>query len=407
MKTRRATFVDDALLERGLAFNTHLFGFARALLRMAEENGKPNAERLREYRESNRASLEQALFSPAPIYDRFETAKLADSLAMYMELKGADDELVRKVMAGKSPSQRAAELIAGTKLKDVAVRKQLAAGGAKALAAAQDPMIELARTVDAAARKFRKTGEELGEAMQQSYAKLAKARFALEGTNVYPDATFTLRLAFGVVEGYMEGGERIPPWTTLGGAYHHAEAHGGRSPYALPKRWLDRKDRLDLRHALELPLHGRHHRRQFRQPGGQSRRRAGRSDLRRQPPFVGLGFCLRRQPGPRHRRGRPGHPGGPPPGLRRRRAGQRTGEIRRRAEGEGRSEPPGLSPAGLSSSADPPAALLDRRGNHASGSWYPAEGQTRLSAPRFPVIITVCTSLFGPMVLAVAGSLRP
>ena len=119
------------MLERGLAFNTHLFGFARTLVRLAEENGKPNAERLREYRESNRASLEQALFSPAPLYDRFETAKLADSLTMYMELKGADDELVRKVLAGKSPADRAAELIAGTKLKDVAVRKQLAKGGAR------------------------------------------------------------------------------------------------------------------------------------------------------------------------------------------------------------------------------------------------------------------------------------
>ena len=113
-------------------------------------------------------------------------------------------------------------------------------------------MIELARTVDAPARKLRKTGEEQGEALQQAYAKIAKARFAVEGTNVYPDATFTLRLAFGVVEGYMEGEERIPPWTTLGGAYQHAEAHGGRPPYALPKRWLDRKDRLDLRTPLNF-----------------------------------------------------------------------------------------------------------------------------------------------------------
>jgi hypothetical protein len=252
LKTRRGTFVDEALLERGLAFNSHLFGIARTLLRLAEEDAKPNTERLREYRESNRASLEQALFSPAPLYDRFETAKLADSLTMYMELKGADDELVRKVMAGKSPADRAAELIAGTKLKDVAVRKQLAKGGAKALAAAGDPMIELARLVDAPARKFRKTGEELGEAMQQSYGKLARARFALEGTSVYPDATFTLRLAFGVVEGYVQGDERIPPWTTLAGAYRHSEAHGGRPPYALPKRWLDRKDRVDLRTPLNF-----------------------------------------------------------------------------------------------------------------------------------------------------------
>ena len=252
LKTWRPMYVEESLLERGMAFNSHLFGIARALLRLAEESPKPNAERLREYRESNRASLEQQLFSPAPIYDRLETAKLADSLAMLMELKGADDELVRKVMAGKSPSERAAELIAGTKLKDVAMRKQLAKGTLAAVEAAHDPMIELARVVDAPARKLRHTVEELSEAMQQAYAKLAKARFALEGTNVYPDATFTLRLAFGVVEGYRHEGDQFPPWTTLGGAYAHADEHGGRPPYNLPKRWLDRKDRLDLRTPLNF-----------------------------------------------------------------------------------------------------------------------------------------------------------
>ncbi len=171
---------------------------------------------------------------------------------MLMELKGADDELVRKIMAGKSPSERAAELIAGTKLKDVATRKQLAKGTLAAVEAAHDPMIELARVVDAPARKLRHTVEELSEAMQQAYAKLAKARFALEGTNVYPDATFTLRLAFGVVEGYRHEGDQFAPWTTLGGAYAHADEHGGRPPYNLPKRWLDRKDRLDLRTPLNF-----------------------------------------------------------------------------------------------------------------------------------------------------------
>ncbi len=247
LKTWRGVYIDDMLLERGAAFNGHLFRIARTLLRLAEESEKPNADRLREYRESNLASLEQELFSPAPVYDALETAKLADSLTMFIELKGADDEWVRKVMAGKSPSQRAAELVAETKLADVAVRKRLARGGLSAVAAAHDPMIELARLVDAPARKLRKVVEqEVGESMQEAYAKLANARFALEGTNVYPDATFTLRLSFGEVKGYTQGRERIPPWTTLGGAYRHSAAHDGRPPYALPRRWLDRKDRLDL-----------------------------------------------------------------------------------------------------------------------------------------------------------------
>ena len=239
-----------------LAFNSHLFGIARTLLRMAEESDKPNAERLREYRESNLASLEQGLFSPAPIYDRFETAKLADSLAMFIELKGADDELVRKVMAGKSPSQRAAELIAGTKLEDVAVRKRLARGGLSAVEAAHDPMIELARLVDAPrGSSARSSSKRSAKPMQQAYAKLANARFALEGTNVYPDATFTLRLAFGVVKGYTQGRERIPPWTTLGGAYRPR-----RRPTAAVRRmpcpsagWIARTGSTSTRRSTSCP----------------------------------------------------------------------------------------------------------------------------------------------------------
>ena len=94
LKTLRATFATTPCWSAGWPSTRHLFRFARTLVRLAEENGKPNAERLREYRESNRASLEQALFSPAPIYDHFETAKLADSLSHVHGTKGADNELV-------------------------------------------------------------------------------------------------------------------------------------------------------------------------------------------------------------------------------------------------------------------------------------------------------------------------
>jgi hypothetical protein len=244
-------FVQYDLLERGSAFHSEKFGIARGLLRLAEETAKPNADRLREFRESNLESLKQQLFSEAPIYDDFETAKLADALAMFLELAGANDPLVKKVLAGKSPPERAAELIAGSKLADVAERKKLFEGGLKAIEASKDPMIEVARLVDPAARAVRKTFEQkIEEPQRQAYGKLANARFAIYGTNVYPDATFTLRLAFGQVKGYQEAGKELPAWTTIAGTFQHSANHKNKPPFNLPESWLKAKDRL----AADTPM---------------------------------------------------------------------------------------------------------------------------------------------------------
>jgi Peptidase S46 len=235
------------LWERGQAFNSQLFAIARDLVRMTEEIRKPNAERLREYSEAALSSLKQELFSEAPIYADLETAKLADSLSLMMEMAGADDPLVKQVLAGKSPQERAAELVEGTQLTDVAVREKLAAGGQEAIQESGDPMIRLARLVDPVARKLRSTMEQkVDEPKRQAYAKLAGARFAVYGTGVYPDATFTLRLSFGQVKGYEERGRQINWSTNLGGAYTHAAEHQNREPYRLPESWVRNKNRLDL-----------------------------------------------------------------------------------------------------------------------------------------------------------------
>jgi hypothetical protein len=231
-----------------LAFNSQKFGIARTLIRMAEEDAKPSGERLREFRSSNRDSLLQALFADAPIYDDLESLELADSLSLYAELVGMQDPLLLQVLAGKSPQQRAGELVAGSQLQKVDLRKQLADGGAAAVQASQDPLIALARLVDAAARDVRKRYEEqVEEPQRQAYARLADARFRLLGTDTYPDATFTLRLSLGVVKGFAdELGQAIPAWTTMAGAYQRANEHDNQPPFALPKSWLDRKDRLKL-----------------------------------------------------------------------------------------------------------------------------------------------------------------
>jgi hypothetical protein len=146
-----------------------------------------------------------------------------------------------------SPRDRAAQLVSGTRLADVEVRRQIAQGGRSAIEASDDPMLELARRVDAAAREVRTVYEEqVEEPLRQAYADVAGARFASQGDSTYPDATFTLRLAFGEVRGYAEGHVQLPAWTTFGSAFSRAGEQEHHEPYRLPALWYERKDRLDL-----------------------------------------------------------------------------------------------------------------------------------------------------------------
>lgn len=234
------------ILEGGHGFSSRLFNIARTLLRAAEEKPKPNHDRLREFGQAGLESLEFQLFSEEPLYDDLEQLRLASALTWMTTHLGYSDALVQTVLAGKSPRERAAELVQGTQVKNVAFRRKLYEGGQSAVAAARDPLIELARLVDPEARALRKIMEAQTEAKQQAHAQLGKARFAVQGTRTYPDATFTLRLAYGAVKGYEEAGGHVPFQTVLGGLFARAEEHNYRPPFDLPARWLERKDRLKL-----------------------------------------------------------------------------------------------------------------------------------------------------------------
>jgi len=247
-KVRAQLIRDVTVLENGAGFNSGLFSIARTLLRAAEEKGKPAGDRLREFADARLPSLEFQLFSDEPHYADFETLKLGDSLTLLANTYGADNDLVKKVLAGRSPKDRAYELVSGTKVGDVEVRKKLYAGGPDAVKAANDPMVELARLVDPAARAVRKRFEtDVDEPKRQAYSALAKARYAMDGASTYPDATFTLRLAFGPVKGFKEAGKDVPAFTTFEGLYARAKEQNNRPPFDLPPRWVERKGKLDLK----------------------------------------------------------------------------------------------------------------------------------------------------------------
>jgi hypothetical protein len=234
-------------VERSRGFASDLPQIARFLVRAGEERPKLNPDRLREYRDSNLPSLEQQIFSTAPIYKNLELLLLSDSLDQMKSALGEDNPVVQKVIGDKKPTDVAKELIDGTKLDDVAVRKQLFEGGKAAIDASKDPMIVMMRSIDEYSRSIRKRWEDEVDAVQTSEgAKIARAQFSQHGYTQPPDATFTLRLSYGAVKGYTENGKSIPYFTTMGGAFQHAAEHNSQPPYDLPPTWINAKPKLNL-----------------------------------------------------------------------------------------------------------------------------------------------------------------
>ena len=229
---------------KGVLISSKMFTIAQELVQMAAEDEKPSNERLAEFQDSGRESLEQQLFSSAPIYPELQQAVLADEIARMLEMRGADDELCQKILAGKNPIDRASELILGSKLNEAEVRRQIAAGGMEAIKNSDDPLIKLAVIVDEKVRADRKVSEELGEIEKQAYAQISKVLFAANGTSVYPDATFTLRLAFGPVMGYEEKGKKIPAFTDVDGTFAHEASHDGQKDFSLPETWAAARGKI-------------------------------------------------------------------------------------------------------------------------------------------------------------------
>jgi len=247
VKVYREIYLPYTYVEKTRGFNSQLAYFARWIVRATEEKTKPSDQRLREYRDSALPSLEQELFSTAPLYKSLETATLADSLAQMRDALGTDNPVVQKTLGGKSPEDAAKDLIANSKLEEVALRKQLYEGGPSAMQESTDPLIILMRAIDTDARALRKQYDDQVDAVERrDGAAIARARFAKSGFNQPPDATFTLRLSYGAVKGYEENSKKIPYFTTFAGGFEHATEHDNKPPYQLPESWLKAKSKLKL-----------------------------------------------------------------------------------------------------------------------------------------------------------------
>jgi hypothetical protein len=243
----------DQSLYRGQEGPGRFPEIATTIVRYVAELAKPNDKRFEEFRDSNLESLRFDLFSPAPIYPDLEEALLAASLRASLERLGPDDPWVRAALGGRSPAVVARELVAGTQLADPAVRRRMIEGGRAAVAASTDPLIAWARAIDPAYREYRIWYEDNIESVEALEGnRIAKARFALHGKSLYPDATFTLRLSYGKVAGYEQGTTRVPYKTTYYGLFDRAASFDNRWPFDLTPAVARARDAIDLATPLNF-----------------------------------------------------------------------------------------------------------------------------------------------------------
>ncbi len=243
VEAHRNIYEDHLFIEGAAAFNGDLFGYARAIVRGTVEREKPNEERLRDYTDTALPGVESQLFADRPIDKAYEKLTLEYSLDKMREYLGPDSRYVHEVLGDASPEQLAATLVDGSRLDDAQYRRELWEGGVDAVETSSDPMIELALAIDDEARALRRRYEDTVEApVTRGEEMIADARFRIYGTEIYPDATFTLRVTYGAVEGWEEKGETVEPFTHTERLFERVT---GEPPFALPESWQRARQELD------------------------------------------------------------------------------------------------------------------------------------------------------------------
>lgn len=255
----RELYAPMALLEGGTGMGTtsvaggsQLFQWARALVRGAQERAKPSEQRLSEYADSRLSGVESGLFAERPVYPELEQIRLEWWLSKTREWLTVDSPHVRVLLGRESPEQLSARVVSGTRLADPAVRRALWEGGLAAVQASDDPLIQYVLSIDEDARAVRaEWRDKVDGPTARASEQLAAARFAAYGDAVYPDATGTLRLTYGKVEGSDVPGQRFGAFTTFAGLWDRAT---GAEPFAVAPKLLAAKDRIDPNAVMDMAV---------------------------------------------------------------------------------------------------------------------------------------------------------
>ncbi|MGH7624925.1 MAG: S46 family peptidase [Gemmatimonadaceae bacterium] len=233
-------------------FGSQLLNWAGEIVQLPAESARADSARLPRYRGKGLAQVRTGLESDRPVNPEEEKLALAAYLTDASRALPATDPVLRAALAGRSPEVAAEALINGTHLGSVDARKALVEGGAKAVASSADPLIELARRIDPLDRAASARVRRLDDVISANAEKVGQALFAVYGTKLPPDATFTLRISDGTVKGYPYNGTIAPYRTSFYGMFGHSADFNDTAPFHLPERWMQARDSLDLAAPLDF-----------------------------------------------------------------------------------------------------------------------------------------------------------
>ena len=230
------------LLETRAGGGSQLFNWANQIVRAAQEREKPSDQRLPEFGDARLRNVELQVMAEKPTFASLNNVQLAWWLSKTREILTVDDPRIRELLGNDSPEALAARLAAGTGLGDPAVRRQLWEGGLAAVQASDDPLIQYVLRIQPVLRAARANYEDRVQApTDRASEALATARFSAYGTSLYPDATGTLRLTYGRIEGWTHEGRTVGASTTFAGLWQRAT---GAEPFDLAPRLAAARDRI-------------------------------------------------------------------------------------------------------------------------------------------------------------------
>ena len=229
-----------------------ILGSAINLARWAYESSLPSDKRPNISDESLR-TRRNALSRQANVDIGLDTVRLQAGLQEAIDVLGAQHTIVKMLTNGRTPAQVAKDVLANTQFNNEEFRRQLLDGGYTAIEASRDPLMVLARSIEAQARPFRKQlDEEVTAVISEHAQRIAEARFAIQGKTYYPDATNTLRFTYGPVATYPANGTLMQPFTTFHGLVDRYVGWGGNEAgaegglWTLPQRWLDKLPAVNM-----------------------------------------------------------------------------------------------------------------------------------------------------------------
>lgn len=228
------------------AGGSRLLTMSGQLVRIAKESALPDAQRLIAFREKGAATIRAALLREQPIDTTYERIAIAAQLRAAKAELPASDPFLAAALNGQTPEQVASAVVSATHVGDLAFRRSLVDGGEAAVASSADPMIALARKIDAMNRVVQSHADRLNAIIAANNEKLGRALYAVYGTALPPDATFTLRITDGLASSYPMNGTIAPYKVTFYGLYDRWESFARKYPFSLPPRWIDHRDKLDL-----------------------------------------------------------------------------------------------------------------------------------------------------------------